>query len=317
MNKFKKINLLKILVFIFPVLVFGTKVYGADLEIVCDNIVDGDDQCSTVSGDKVFNESNWLPGYSVTKTISVRNDDKNDNCSLKMYTSNEVEDPSNFAERIFTALKKNGSLFYGDLDLSGDATSDKNLQNIFDASNISFGVVTKSGGTVLYEWIATFDSTAGNDFQDAETVFDISINFVCDHDVSDSSTKKTTSTSPSVAGAVTSFFAPFFGGPVTAVEEAEVPPEEKEAVEGISTEVVEGISTCKDPWWIWLLFIAQFLIHLIINKLVGEKDKRRIFHTIVGIICGLVFYFSFCERWYILISLIITIFWLFVDRESN
>lgn len=297
------VKIRKYISFLIPLTLFALvgHVYAADVNIVCDESGDTSDCEITSASDKLFDVSNWAPGQTISKSIEVKNDDDNDDCDLKMSTDNVTTSPTEFPKMMFTAIKGNGDLLYGDVDVSGDATSTNNLQNIFDSSHIHFGEVTKQGGTVVYDWIVTFDKNAGNDYQGSDVSFDFSINFECDHESTGGGT---------VAGIAAPVLA-FFGGGVA-------PEAAGGGVEGVTTETgggtqggaVEGIQKCRDSWLIWLLFALQFIVLLIISKKIVGVKRKFLYILLSMVVLPLVFYLFLCDKRYALISLAISLFWI-------
>lgn len=309
MNNFKKI--VPILIFLFlPVF----KTWGADIVVECDDNADGN-QCDIKSGTKLFSEDYLMPGQTVARSIQITNYDHNDDCHLKMSTKNESTDVVDMPQRLFTFIKKNGVVFYGVNDGNGNATSSKNLQNIFDASYIDFGKITNSGGSATYDWVVTLDTGMNNSYQGTSTSFDFSINFVCDHDESSNSE---TSSGGNTLGAITASVTQFLGFnplPVTEQNAGEEQPSE-ESVAGVSTQEVAGATACKNPWWIWILFIVQFLIHLVLNKK-SKKDRKVFSQGLLGILSAIVVYLTFCQKWLALVSVVISLFWIFIGKREE
>lgn len=295
---------ISLLAFLIPLVLVG-QVHAADIDIVC-NDEDETNTCEIKSlSHKLFDVSNWAPGQTISRSLQVRNEDSNEDCDLKMFTDNAVASPSEFPQIMFTAIKGNADLLFGDIDVGGDATSTKNLQDIFDSSYINFGEVTKNGGTVIYDWIVTFDKDAGNYYQSSNVSYDFSINFVCGTESTDDDEGGGT-----VAGIAAPVIA-FFGG-WTAPETVEGD------VEGVTTETggetqgesIAGFQTCRDSLLIWLLFVLQFIALLIINKKIVGIKKKFLYILLSMVVLPLGFYLFLCNKWYTLISLAISLFWM-------
>lgn len=115
----------------------------------------------------LFNETNWAPGDFTIKTFEVVNQDLEDSCNLTLETLNETQTPENFAETLGTALFDSANLYFLDL-----------MQALFDAGPVSIGTVSPNSSNI-YNWFVIFDPDAGNEFQNAQTIFDFNLAFVC------------------------------------------------------------------------------------------------------------------------------------------
>jgi|GEM_PF-5520520 len=300
----------KYLIYIALLVILVLPTYAADLEVVCDNNVDGD-QCNIISGDILFNETNWYPGGTIVRTIKVTNNDKNDDCRLKMFTQNTVQNPNDFASNLFTAIESNSNTIYG--SISGmEASNTNNLQNIFDASNVSLGNISNSGGINNYSWYVTFNPELGNEYQGANVYFDFKLQFKCDHDESNNDTNNdnTNNNGGEVQGIQNTGILSFFGSILgNTTEETQDSTESKPEVQGtsIETTTVEG-SICKDsPFW-GLLFVAQFILLILISALFkNKKTLKNILKLITTIVFIYVFSTYVCIKWDIPVSIVISL----------
>lgn len=284
-------------------------VYAADVDIVCNESGDTSDCNITSPSNKLFEVSNWAPGQTILRSLQVTNDDHNDDCDLEMFTDNEATNPAGFPGVMFTAIKGNGNLLYGDLDLGGNATPTKDFQDIFDSSHISFGSVRKNGGTVVYDWVVTFDKDAGNEYQNSNVTFDFSINFECSHDSTGGGEEG--GTVAGIAAPILAFFgagaAPeAIGGGVEGVTTGTV----GETGGGTLGGLVEGIQTCRDSWLIWLLFVLQFIVLFVLNKKIAGVNRKFWYILLSMVLIPLVFYFYLCNKLYALVSLAVSLFWI-------
>lgn len=298
---------------LLALLVFPT--HAANLEVVCDNNVDGD-QCNIVSGTPLFNESNWYPGGTIVKTIRVTNNDHNDDCNLKMYTEKETQSPTNFAQRIFTAITTGTDTIFGNVDET-KASSTNNLQNIFDASNTSLGSIQQNGTTKEYLWYVTFDPEAGNEFQGANMSFDFNLQFTCDHDESsnnqdNNNTNDQDNNGGEVQGTQTNTgFLSFLGSVLGDTNDENTTQEENQQpeVQGTSTEVVTNAEmVCRDyPFW-GLLFVAQFILLLLVSALLkNKKFIKNILKLVIAILFTYIFSTYICANWDLPVSIVISI----------
>lgn len=163
---------------VFSLIIFSSRQVGAvDLTVTCAN--DGPCNTSPSSGAALFSETNWLPGDSVNRTITVINEDTDDTCNLTLETNNETQSPSDFATRLFTVIKEGVTDLFGVRSGSSAATNDKNLNDLYVSAPISLGSINPST-TEIFGWAVTFDPSSGNEYQNAQTVFDFDLVFTCD-----------------------------------------------------------------------------------------------------------------------------------------
>ena len=243
-----------------------------DLTVTCAD----ESSCSITFGTPpLFEELNVYPDYTVTRNLTVINDDINDDCSLVLNTFNE-DDLNNLSSVLFTVIKDGITDVYGVRDGAARASSNKNFNDVFSTSDIPLGTVP-SLGTKIYEWVLTFDPSAGNQYQAAETVFDFDLYFECGEPEVSPSPSLSPSLSPTVAGAASdgtgggdtpavadagqvwaSFTFPDVGGffrRVLGVEEEEPEPSPEPQVAGVEEKgpEVKGESTCN--WWYYLWWL--------------------------------------------------------------
>lgn len=164
-------------IFIFTFL-FAGKAEAADLTVACVG-GSGSNPCTTSPGGEaaLFDVSNWLPGDTVSRRISVINRDINDDCELYLDTENET-DPNNLDSVIFTVIKEETDDVFGVRDGVDRAASDKNFGDIFNTGSIYLGKVAALTSK-NFDWVATFDFDAGNDYQSKGLVFDFDLVFTC------------------------------------------------------------------------------------------------------------------------------------------
>ena len=309
----------------------STKSYASDITVTCAE----DASCSTSPSGSLFSESGMLPGDSVVKTISVINNDSDDTCYLNMRTENETQNPVEFPSRLFTVIrKKPSSILSGTYASVYEAASTKNLQDIFDLSSLYFEHLPPGGSLTEYEWIVTFDQSAGNEFQEAETLFDFDLVFSCGHDDDNGDDDNGDDDDDDdhhhhdddddddiifgdVAG-VTSFWfpPPLIAG--TSVDE----PADEPVVQGISDEPgdVSGIADCTDPWWWMLVFIVQIIIQLIVFLMSRNRDSKTVWvllQLVISIIFIYVFWKYFCPTWDIYLSALIGLIFMALTLLSS
>lgn len=173
MKRFKLLALLILGVMAWP------RVAGAvDLTVTCANHAQ---PCETTPGGMapLFYETNLLPGDTVMRTLTVINEDREEACSLSMLNLyNQTQSPSDFATRLFTVIRSGGISLYGGYAV-GMATSLKTIDDMYNETPIDLAAVVPPGGVKIFDWYATFDINAGNEYQHAETVFDFELLFAC------------------------------------------------------------------------------------------------------------------------------------------
>jgi hypothetical protein len=158
----------KILIGFIVFFVLQSPVSASYLKITCAPHA----QCSNShSNAPLFYETNMLPGDTVTKTLTVVNQDKKEACSLKVkiYNNRKRPEGSQFPSQLHTVIRKNGAVF-----LSNKTIQDLYAQQLIDLSTVP------AHGSVVYSWAVTFDPASGNTFQSNRTAFDLSAAFSCD-----------------------------------------------------------------------------------------------------------------------------------------
>lgn len=114
------------------------------------------------AGGKLFDEKNLAPGQTITKVITVHNDNTNDDCNLVVAAKNS-QDPDKLGDK---------------LSLTIDPYYAQSLTQFFSAGNISLGTVAKSSSKD-YFWVVIFDPNTPNEFQEKTATFDFDLNFTC------------------------------------------------------------------------------------------------------------------------------------------
>ena len=176
-----KIKLFKLFLTVFVglglVISAVSQAKAVDLTVTCAE--NGPCTTAPASGAELFYETNWLPGDSVNRSITVINQDNDESCNLALDTKNETQNPSNFASRLFTVIKQGAADIFGVRNGSAAATSSQNLDSLYAFGPIFLGTISPSSSQ-NYQWAVTFDSASGNEYQNAQTVFDFDLAFTCD-----------------------------------------------------------------------------------------------------------------------------------------
>lgn len=320
---FKKL-LKSLIIFVCVLEVLSGAILAAEITVVFKS-----DDDNVVSGSKLFNEVNWLPGFSVERTLVIRNDDLTSDCLLHVATTNETDDTVDpatlptFATRLFVAieLEETNEVVYGNFVGPNEAGSSKSLRDLYDSGSVVFDLIAKNGGEHTYNWVVTFDSAAESEYQKASTTFDLLLTCVQPADGDDGPKDSTqrdrrpknnhggdSDASGAALGAAT-VFAP---GIPPFVEE--LPAE----VEGITTELPSTITepsiwiagakdVCTDPWWWFLIFALQFILYFFVKGRINEHNftKRDRFYAtqlLLTLVFLYIFWRFFCPWWDIWVS---------------
>jgi len=150
-------------------------VHAANITITC--AADGPCDMMPTPNEHLFYELNILPGYNVTRTLTVTNRSTVDDCPLYINTKNE-NDPDHLAGKLWTNIRDGWTDIYGMHYGSGRATDDKKLTDVFSVGDIFLGTILKAS-TKIFIWTVTFDPNTGNDYQNKKTVFDFDATISC------------------------------------------------------------------------------------------------------------------------------------------
>lgn len=122
------------------------------------------------SGDPIFTVSNMAPGDIVSKSVDVTNDA--DSIRPVGVRGEKTSSNGDLATVLDIVISENGTDLYGGTSTGGE----KNVQDFFDDSALPDGIFLRNfnpSEPKTYTFKVTFDSAAGNSFQDKEVVFDI------------------------------------------------------------------------------------------------------------------------------------------------
>lgn len=150
-------------------------IYASEIEIVCNQ---GEDSCdvkpsdtSAVFEDVIFPHYDLKPGDEFNRTMVVTNN-REEVCSFTIYNFVVNED----------TLTTTGELFSEELltEFTGDGTTtgEINFATLFSTTPLFLGNIDP-GETIDFDWRVKFDSTAGNEFQQAILDFDFDWTFTC------------------------------------------------------------------------------------------------------------------------------------------
>jgi len=148
-NNYQKFLFLFILGFLF----FPQFLYAADNDLIVN-----------FETDPLFNESNFLPGDQIIKSVEVINN-TSDTKDIIAEAIN-VEDPENFSDVLNLVIKEGEEEIF-----SG------RLSEFFRAGEVSLSSLSGEGGGTIYKFLISFPEGTNNEFQGKGMAFDILIGF--------------------------------------------------------------------------------------------------------------------------------------------
>jgi hypothetical protein len=170
-----------------PVFAITTPSSG-DITITCNN-----SECTKLSGNSLFNETNIYPGFTTSQKVSIINN-RNSTCHLKFKTNSNSQESNLLSQQISLTISSANS----DTDYNSTTYL---LSDLFGSSQ-SLGHIHKNK-TNKYLWSMVFNQNAGNIYQNQTTNFNVDFNFECDDE--ESSISPTNSPTPgSVLGSSSS-----------------------------------------------------------------------------------------------------------------
>jgi len=122
----------------------------------------------------LFDDANLAPGDSVSRAVTVKNSDSAPRAvSMQFYDTDKGGFGllgQNLASQFNFEIKKNGASVYS-----------KKLDAAFDESEIAMNSSLAAGADEKYDFILSFDTAAGNDYQDKQLSFSICVGFAGDN----------------------------------------------------------------------------------------------------------------------------------------
>lgn len=122
----------------------------------------------------LFDDANLAPGDSVSRWVTVKNLDSAPRAvSMQFYDTDKGGFGllgKNLASQFNFEIKKNGALVYS-----------KKLDAAFDESEIAMNTSLAAGADEKYDFVLSFDTAAGNDYQDKQLSFSICVGFAGDN----------------------------------------------------------------------------------------------------------------------------------------
>lgn len=122
----------------------------------------------------LFDDANLAPGDSVSRAVTVKNSDSAPHgVSMQFYDTDKGG---------FGLLGKNlASQFNFEIKKNGVSVYSKKLDAAFDESEIAMNTSLVAGATEKYDFVLSFDTAAGNDYQDKQLSFSICVGFAGDN----------------------------------------------------------------------------------------------------------------------------------------
>lgn len=122
----------------------------------------------------LFDDANLAPGDSVSRWVTVKNSDSAAHgVSMQFYDTDKGGFGllgQNLASQFNFEIKKNGASVYS-----------KKLDAAFDESEIAMNSSLAAGADEKYDFILSFDTAAGNDYQGKQLSFSICVGFAGDN----------------------------------------------------------------------------------------------------------------------------------------
>ncbi len=277
--------------------IISSSVFAADLTVTC---ASGGSCTLAPVGGIVFNDSKWLPGQTISRQISIANNNSGDDCNLYLEAKN-ADDPGGLAKMVYTVLNDGSSDLYGQSD-GGKAVSSRTLRNFFDAGRFYLTVIPASAVKNI-NWLITFAPETGNEYQGTKIVFDTDLSFTCGVEPVLSPTPTVTPTevpgpteTPGPGPSQTPTPTPL-GGSGTATsqviittvinqtdidinqEDEETPTPTGEVLGGDTGPILSGGAYCKNSWWWPLVVLVQIYLMALLIK---NARKETVIPTLTG-----------------------------------
>lgn len=166
---------MKILRRIFTIVISATIIIGVYSVVTQKSQVQGIVQAFgpievTFPSIPLFNETNWFPGKSVNKTLSVKNTQVAVDQTVAVKAINHTDSGSNQAlsAALWLLISENGTPLYG----TGSPTGPRHLSDFYMEQMVILKLI-KSGETKQFTFSVTMDPSSGNLFQAGQTQFDL------------------------------------------------------------------------------------------------------------------------------------------------
>ena len=142
------------LVFIIAIFLFyvPSRIFASDVNILCNST-----GCSGLT-DKIFDTQNMVPGDSIQKTISIKNE-VGESININLLADKDAATDDAFAQKASIVLYKDTSLIYSNY-----------FMNFLDESSVSLGTIG-NGQTAEYKIEISLAKELGNEI-DATLTYD-------------------------------------------------------------------------------------------------------------------------------------------------
>ncbi|MBU1130499.1 lamin tail domain-containing protein, partial [Patescibacteria group bacterium] len=142
---------------------------GNDLTVTCSEPQESGFCQVSPPNTPLFTETDAKPGLNFYQNITVNNTDPNDPCFLYLSAS---ENGDSILKEVLNNLIKRGPL----------SLYDKTMLQLLNSPQPAFLEEIPADSTYVYDWRVNMDKNAGNDYQDLNLNFDISLTFQCGHE---------------------------------------------------------------------------------------------------------------------------------------
>lgn len=116
----------------------------------------------------MFNESNWFPGKSITKSITIENTDLfARNVGIRANNFHDTGVPG-LSHGLSIIISNGGNIIYGE----GSPTGPKSLMNFYSEPVVWLALLPL-GNIAVFDFTVNMDIQSGNEFQGSSTTFDL------------------------------------------------------------------------------------------------------------------------------------------------
>lgn len=259
-----------LVLFLFLLLLSPQPAVAADVTVICR----GND-CIQQDDLPLVTALNIAPGYTSSHQLHIDNR-RPRNCYLKL---------SGQPDSLISPLASK-------ITLTVDSTSLTTLADLLDTNRPPLDLGTISPRSIrTYDFIFTFDFSAGNEYQDLYQNFNLNLNFTCDEEIDDKNDdKQDDALTPTPTSAViftsSASSGPRVLGAMTTI--TPVPTSTPSAINAAATGQVQGdsTSTCL-RFWLPILFVLA----LIGNLLLLAAVRRRNFALFLALFLSATTYF--------------------------
>lgn len=290
-----KIKFNSLFIFVFIFIFFGFKPAHAESLIV---------EPEQTPLFNISSDGYWFPGKSLTRKITIVNNSSKTEL-VAILPLNVLNFNPDLASVLKIQINDNfGNNLYGKIPTRhlSDFYLEKEYPLTFLSPNYS----------VIYSFLIDFDLSAGNEWQNKKTGFDLSVGFSSNTETSGPTNTPgpgpTNTPGPAdtpTPTPITGTFIPVTHGvevinvPVLGAETSITPiPTKtfKEKILGTENKKVNSFNSHTNLWWLLILYLIQAIFQIIINKKTSPEIKKRILFA--QIVLGILFAFIFWKFFY-------------------